>query len=259
MLFSSKPLQDATPLALQNLFQGLQLLVHTITDHPSSTDGDIEVTRELLSHVYEGGTGDLLPKSIEQEYGAEWSSHDTQDSLRIQIISEATVRCMQCGSEELRRWALRHQMKASIRIFVRASHIHLTCFPQNYWPSSIGPSTALCRAVVTRRLMGFLQSSLALLRLDMSQHRQQALRSDSSVIYHLIMTRTLAELQQLPSSASVNDCRNLVVQLLLELLEVDNEGQNGRINSLLCHWYSDDHDWKVSLGTGLRVIVSPPF
>ena len=110
ILFSSKPVQDASPLALQNLFQGLQMLIHAINQSPAQADGDVEVTKELLSLVYNGGCGEPLAKSIEQEYGAEWSSYDKQDVLRLQIISEATVRCMQSGSDELRRWTLHHQV-----------------------------------------------------------------------------------------------------------------------------------------------------
>lgn len=106
MLFSSKPLHGAAPLSFQDLFQALQLISHTINKHPSESDADIYVVRELCDHVYNGGCGDPLPKAIEQEYGIEWSLTDTVDPVRVQVLAEAAVRCMQSGSNELKRWVL---------------------------------------------------------------------------------------------------------------------------------------------------------
>ncbi|KIJ36323.1 hypothetical protein M422DRAFT_261273 [Sphaerobolus stellatus SS14] len=236
MLFSSKPVQDANPLALQNLFQGLQMLVHTITQSPSEADGDIDVTRELCSHLYQGGCGDPLVKSIEQEYDAEWSSYDAQDALRVQILAEAAVRCMQCGSDELRRWALHNQVAT-------------------YWPATIGPSTALSRAVATRRLNAFLQSALSLLRLEIARDNRRSLHGDVSVIFQLVMSKVLAELQQLPATVLVADCRYLVVHVLVELLRIDDKSLKYRIIDLFCHWYDTETEWKASLEAGVRLLV----
>lgn len=79
-----------------------------------SSDADTDIVRELYAHVSSGVSGKLNVKEIEQEYGAEWCSQDSEESIRAQIVAEAVVRCMQIGSESQRRWILHKSVEVLI-------------------------------------------------------------------------------------------------------------------------------------------------
>lgn len=115
---SSTPVQDANPLSLQNILQGLQLLLHHFSGHGKDSVVDAKVIRELCGHVSSGACGQLDVKEVEREYGAEWSSVDTEESIRLQIVAEGVVRCMQFGSESLRRWILHEAVEVLFTIHI---------------------------------------------------------------------------------------------------------------------------------------------
>jgi hypothetical protein len=116
LLFPSTPLQDADPLSLQNILQGLQLLLHNFSVQVQDFDIDTKIVHEFCARLSSGECGHLDVDEIKKEYGAEWSEIDTEESIRAQIAAEGVVRCMQLGSERLRRWILHNSVEARVII-----------------------------------------------------------------------------------------------------------------------------------------------
>ncbi|KAF8583270.1 hypothetical protein K439DRAFT_1349020 [Ramaria rubella] len=234
LLFCSTPVQDGNPLALQNILQGLLLLLHAFSKHPSLAD--VQIVRDLCVHVTSGACGELDIENVGNEYGEEWGSRDNQDSIRAQIVAESVVRCMQSGSESLRHWTLHESI-------------------ETYWPPISESLSPLCKKIMARRLSAFLRSALSLLRLDTTQGNRPLLKSDSIVIIRILQHRALAELEQLPVSTHTNDSRALVVELLVELLATDAQSIRLPVVELICSWWNDVKGWRESLESGLRLFI----
>lgn len=258
LLVSSSPLQDADPLSLQNILQGLQLLLHSFGVYAHGFDVDAKVVHEVCAHLLSGECGQLNVNDVRQEYSADWSSVDTEESIRKQIVAEGVVRCMQLGSESLRRWIL-HE---SIEVLIPHSSILFLIevgLPQAYWPSCSGVLSPLCKKVVARRLSTFLRSSLQLLQSDLVRADHHLIVSDANISFHLFLHKALVELEQFPVPTQALEGRALAVEFLLYLSSINAWDQRQRVVELLCKWCEDANGWKESLEIAVRLLVSMPY
>lgn len=232
------------------------MLLHAFNEDPRDSPADTQMVGELCKRVMAGECGQLDVREIEQEYDAQWGAQDTDESIRAQIAAEGVVRCMQNGSESLRRWVLHESVQVLI-----AAPAFVLCFKvepgfdQNYWTRVSGSSSPLCERIMARRLSAFLQASLSLLRVDTVQVHRQVLDSDCTVIIRLLQ-HALPELELLPVPKHMNDSRALVIELMMELLSIDAQRQKQQVIDLVCLWCDDVNGWKESLETGVRLFVS---
>ena len=110
LLFSrDATFRTGTPLLLQTILQALVSLLPVL----SSSPGELESVKAMILEILNGGSGLLLSEPIEQEFGAPFSSSDTERDIREALAIESVLRCIAYGSLKARTWVLYNLVEVS--------------------------------------------------------------------------------------------------------------------------------------------------
>ena len=145
LLFSrDATFRTETPALLQTILQALVSLLPAL----SSSPGELESVKALILEIWNGGSGLLLKESIEQEFGAPFSSSDTEHDIREALGIESVSRCVAYGPLKTRVWVLHNFIE--VLILPRSSAAHVDGRHRNTGPRHLRPRR--CRLSQQRRI-----------------------------------------------------------------------------------------------------------
>ncbi|KAI0077367.1 hypothetical protein K474DRAFT_1751763 [Panus rudis PR-1116 ss-1] len=235
LLFSKEPaVAINTPLALRTIVQNLFALYADLNASPVYAQDAANVAN-WIAEIRQGRCGPLLPDAVEKEYGMRYSKSESDDLIREAIVAESAVRCLEVGSERIRRWFLHNIM-------------------DEYWPIP-EPQLSLTPLLVCiywQKLKIFVHSALDLL--SPASGESEYHDEDDQIIVQLFRSRILPEVEAMRTddAAAIQRC---VVRLMLELLCVHQTEEREYLLMHICDWYQNKPDWKKSIEASLAEIV----
>ncbi|EKM57985.1 uncharacterized protein PHACADRAFT_139496 [Phanerochaete carnosa HHB-10118-sp] len=220
-----------SPMVLQTLLRALFSLQYNLIASQSAA-AEVQSIAGYISAIQTGSCGQLIPTSVEKEFGIPLSDNDNEAVVREAVITEGVVSCIETGPADGRRWAM------------------LTV--ANYWPAP-EPNvsfTPLLACIHWRKLKRFLSTSLFLL-----SEPSQDMGRYAEVMITLIRTRIMPEIDGL-SEEDAPEIRSKAIQLVLELICLGADDGEEYLLMRLCDWYQKDKTWKGSIEAALEEIIA---